>query len=127
MIKEKKQALDDLKDAQKKEQLAQDARKIAEKKFSDGSGRVGEYMNEIEELKETIQEQMRVVQAAHKETDEVERKMEFYKSTVDLINEKFGGIDAVGDQIRIAKMKEQSVGNLWNKLDTCINSTEGHL
>ena len=54
MIKEKKQALDDLKDAQKKEQLAQDARKIAEKKFSDGSGRVGEYMNEIEELKETI-------------------------------------------------------------------------
>lgn len=65
---------------------------------------------------------MRVVQAAHRETDEVEKKMEFYKSTVDLINEKFGGIDAVGDQIRIAKLKEASVGNLYKKLDTCIVS-----
>lgn len=29
--------------------------------------------------------------------------------------------------IKIAKIKEQSVGNLMSKLDTCINSTEGHL
>ena len=66
---------------------------------------------------------MAIVQAAHKETDEMEKKMEFYKSTVELINEKFGGIDSVGDQIRIAKLKEQSVGNLFNKLDTCIVSS----
>ena len=38
---------------------------------------------------------MRIVQAAHREADEVSKKMEFYKSTVELINEKFGGIEAV--------------------------------
>merc|ERR1712038_559791 len=27
----------------------------------------------------------------------------------------------------IAKLKEQSVGNMVSKLDTCISSTEGHL
>ena len=40
---------------------------------------------------------MRIVQAAHGETREMEKKMLFYKSTVDLINEKFGGINSVQD------------------------------
>ena len=40
---------------------------------------------------------MRIVQAAHGETHEMEKKMLFYKSTVDLINEKFGGINSVQD------------------------------
>ena len=65
---------------------------------------------------------MRIVQAAHHETSEVEKKMMFYKSTVELVNEKFGGIEAIEEQIKIAKLKEQSVGNLMNKLDTCIVS-----
>lgn len=49
--------------------------------------------------------------------------MEFYKSSVDLINEKFGGINAIQEQIKIAKLKEQSVGNMISNLDTCIVST----
>ena len=66
---------------------------------------------------------MRIVQAAHHETSEVEKKMEFFKSTVELVNEKFGGIEAIEEQIKIAKLKEQSVGNLMHKLDTCIVSS----
>ena len=66
---------------------------------------------------------MRIVQAAHHETAQVEKKLEFFKSTVELINSKFGGIEAIEDQIKIAKLKEQSVGNLMNKLDTCIVSS----
>lgn len=65
---------------------------------------------------------MRIVQAAHHETSEVEKKLAFFKSTVELINEKFGGIESIEDQIKIAKLKEQSVGNLMSKLDTCIVS-----
>ena len=70
---------------------------------------------------------MEVVRAAHKEVDDVTKQMEFYQSQVNLINEKFGGINSIDEQIKIAKLKEQSVGNLWSKLDTCINSTEGNL
>ena len=66
---------------------------------------------------------MRIVQAAHHETSEVEKKLAFFKSTVELINEKFGGIESIEDQIKIAKLKEQSVGNLMSKLDTCIVSS----
>ena len=66
---------------------------------------------------------MRIVQAAHHETSEVEKKMMFFKSTVELVNEKFGGIDSIEEQIKIAKLKEQSVGNLMHKLDTCIVSS----
>ena len=66
---------------------------------------------------------MRIVQAAHHETSEVEKKLAFFKSTVELINEKFGGIEAVEDLVKIAKLKEQSVGNLMSKLDTCIVSS----
>lgn len=95
MITEKKAIQEELKTLQAKEKLAQDARVAAEKKLADGGNRVGSYLTEIEELKETIQEQMRIVQAAHKETHEVSKKMEFYKSTVELLNEKFGGINAI--------------------------------
>ena len=65
---------------------------------------------------------MEVVRAAHKDVNDVTKTMEFYKSTVELINEKFGGINSIDEQIKIAKLKEQSVGNLWSKLDTCIVS-----
>ena len=54
MIKDKKQALEDLEAAKQKEKMAQSAREIAEKKLTDGSGRIGNYMTEIEELKETV-------------------------------------------------------------------------
>ena len=40
---------------------------------------------------------MRIVQAAHHETSEVEKKLAFFKSTVELINEKFGGIESIED------------------------------
>merc|ERR1712183_1132877 len=43
------------------------------------------------------------------------------------INEKFGGSIEIENQIRVAKMKEAAVGNLWSKLNTCIHSTEGNL
>lgn len=73
--------------------------------------------------------------------DDARKQVDVYKTQVDLINEKYGGITAVQDMIKIAKLKEQSVGNLMHKLDTCIvsttffltrsyrlqNSTEGHL
>ena len=46
---------------------------------------------------------------------------------MDSINEKFGGYNEIESQIRIAKLKEGAVGNLWQKLNTCIQSTEGNL
>ena len=36
------------------------------------------------------------------------------------INEKFGGYNEIENQIKIAKLKEEAVGNLWQKLNTCI-------
>ena len=56
---------------------------------------------------------MKVVRAAHGDVDEARKSMEFYKTQVDLINEEFGGINAIKEQIKIAKLKEQSVGNLF--------------
>ena len=70
MIKEKKQAIEDQKSAEKKAQTAEDARKHLEKRLSEGSNAVGRYLTEIEELKETIDEQMKVVRAAHGEVHE---------------------------------------------------------
>ena len=40
---------------------------------------------------------MEVVRAAHKEVDDVTKQMEFYQSQVNLINEKFGGINSIDE------------------------------
>ena len=124
LLKEKKQAQEELKEAQKREKLAQECKEIAEKKLVEGSGRVGEYLSEIEQLKDTIEEQKQAIIKAHKETHEIEKKLEYYRSAVELINEKFGGINAIQEQIKIAKLKEQSIGTMLNKLDTCIVSKD---
>ena len=46
---------------------------------------------------------------------------------MDRIDEQFGGYNEIERQIKVAKLKEQAVGNLWQKLNTCIQSTEGNL
>ena len=50
------------------------------------------------------------------------QKMKFFQDQVEIINNEFGGINAIKEQIKIAKMKEQSVGKMISNLDTCIVS-----
>lgn len=40
-----------------------------------------------------------------------------YKNVVDEVETKFGGMNAIDDQIRTAKLKEQSVARLLTQLD----------
>jgi hypothetical protein len=47
-----------------------------------------------------------------------------YKNVVDEIETKFGGMNAVDDQIRTAKLKEQSVARLLTQLDSTMSSIE---
>ena len=115
MVKEKKQAQEELK-------RARELLEAAEKKYIDNSGKIGEVYTQIEQLKETIEEQKRALIEAHKENDTTSRQLEVFRKQVELINNEFGGINSVKEQIQIAKLKEQSVGDLWRKLDTCIVS-----
>ena len=64
---------------------------------------------------------------SHKEVDDLKRQYEFWKGQIDQINDKFGGYNEIERQIKVAKLKEEAVGNLWKKLNTCIHSTEGNL
>ena len=52
------------------------------------------------------------------------RKMNFFKETVEVINNEFGGLNSIKEQIKIAKLKEQSVGNMVSNLETCIVSEQ---
>lgn len=56
MIKEKKQAEADAKEAQSKAQLARKSQEIAEAKLIENSDRTGQLYGEIEKFKETIEE-----------------------------------------------------------------------
>ena len=47
---------------------------------------------------------------------------ETYKRIVDEIEQRFGGMNAVDDAIRLAKIKEESVGGLVKKLETVLVS-----
>ena len=50
-----------------------------------------------------------------------------FRSQIDEIKEKYGGIDGVREAVRVAKMKEKSVGSLIEKLDNILKSTENNL
>lgn len=84
-------------------------------------------MAEKESMNRMIEMQKEECIKSHKESDEHKRQAEFWKAQMEAINEKFGGSLEIENQIRIAKLKEAAVGNLWSKLNTCIGSTEGNL
>ena len=44
-----------------------------------------------------------------------------------MVEEKFGGVNGIEEVMRIAKMKEQMVGGLVEKLSRMFNSTENQL
>ena len=84
-------------------------------------------MAEKEQFNKMINLQKEEIIKAHNETDEANKRLEFWKGQMDKINDNFGGYGEVERQIKLAKLKEQAVGNLWQKLNTCIQSTEGNL
>ena len=43
---------------------------------------------------------------SHKETDEANKRLEFWKGQMDKINDNFGGYAEVERQIKLAKLKE---------------------
>ena len=51
------------------------------------------------------------------------KQVNYYKRVSDEIEETFGGINSVREQIKIAKLKESSVGTMVSNLETCIVST----
>ena len=59
-----------------------------------------------------IQAQHTAIVEKHKEIDTLKKTAQLYKSLVDEINEKFGGMNSVDEQIRMAKHKERAVAQL---------------
>ena len=60
--------------------------------------------------------------AAHKEYDFLKKYSETYKSIVDEIDSKFGGMNSIYDAIRLAKVKEEAVAGLLTKLEAVLVS-----
>ena len=50
-----------------------------------------------------------------------------YKSQIDAINTQYGSVNGVHEAVRVAKMKEESVGALVTKLSNILKSTENNL
>lgn len=55
---------------------------------------------------------------------ELEKRLNIYKHDLDEVNERFGGLNSIDEQIRIAKLKERSVQQLLNQLDGTMSSIE---
>lgn len=62
-----------------------------------------------------------------REKEELIKQRDSFKRIVDEISEKFGGINAVDEAIRLARIKEDSVAGLLQKLETVLESTESNL
>ena len=106
LIKEKRQAVEDLKIAEKKRQDAIDLRNQSDKHLGGRMNEIQELKVKIENLNAVIQEQKEEVLKAHGEVDEANKSREFWKGRVDRLVEKFGSIENLEDQIRIANLKE---------------------
>lgn len=53
---------------------------------------------------------------------ELEKRIKVYKADLDEVNDKFGGLNSIDQQIRIAKLKERSVHQLLTQLDSTMVS-----
>ena len=67
-----------------------------------------------------IQAQHTAIIEKHKEIDTLRKTADVYKKLVDEINDRFGGMNSVDEQIRMAKHKEKAVAQLLTQLENTL-------
>ena len=79
------------------------------RQYKDTYERVSKMCDQVDELNKEITHQKSIIELRHKEINDLKKSLQVYKNVVDEIETKFGGMNAVDDQIRTAKLKERSV------------------
>ena len=121
-IKEKRDALEGKKDAEDKADDFRRQRDMEKKKFEETYARLEGLYNQIDDLKKEIQNQVGDIEKREREIHSLQKTLTVYKNQVDEINTRFGGMNAVDDAIRLAKMKEGAVGDLLQRLSHALVS-----
>ena len=67
-----------------------------------------------------IQAQHTAIIEKNKEIDTLRKTADVYKKLVDEINDRFGGMNSVDEQIRMAKHKEKAVAQLLTQLENTL-------
>ena len=105
--------------------LLEDAKREKDKEARQGKenyDRCQSLYTEISNLKMEIQAQHTAIIEKHKEIDTLRKTADVYKKLVDEINDRFGGMNSVDEQIRMAKHKEKAVAQLLTQLENTLVS-----
>jgi len=123
----KKQMQAELSEATEKADKAQSALEKERRSIAIKDGHIADQMNTIDQMTAQVNELNYLIKKGKEESAETIKQRDIFKKLVDEINEKFGGMNAVDEAIRLARLKEESVAGLLSRLETVMESTESNL
>ena len=99
----------------------------AKSKEDDLRSEISDLNRDKEHLKEQIEVQKKEILRSHRTSEGLQKTLDFYKSQFETIEKEYGGVKGIDETMRIARLKEQTIGNLIKKLSSVFDSTENQL